>query len=148
MSCGHSLKISASQLMISYFIFSLHMLIPWLINVFINCITSTLGIVGSGNSIGRLLINVMGLSELTVAGNISSVLFLFLLFLSFRATKAFQQLLYVCPDFQRDNDVHLRLGLMFKVNGDYETSLKHLQLAYCDTSPGAFNNLEGEFTIH
>lgn len=82
MSCGHSLKISVSQLMISYFIFSLHMLIPWLINVFINYITSTLGIVGSGNSIGRLLINVMGLSELTVAGNISSVLFLFLLSLS------------------------------------------------------------------
>lgn len=77
MSCGHSLNISASQLMISYFILSLHMLIPWLINVVINYITSTLVIVGSGNIIGRLLINVMGLSELTVAGNISSVLFFF-----------------------------------------------------------------------
>lgn len=36
---------------------------------------------------------------------------------------------------------------MFKVNGDYETSLKHLQLAYCDTSAGASNNLEVRFHI-
>uniref|UniRef100_A0A1B0DDE7 Uncharacterized protein n=1 Tax=Phlebotomus papatasi TaxID=29031 RepID=A0A1B0DDE7_PHLPP len=64
------------------------------------------------------------------------------------AIKAFQQLLYVCPDFARANEVHLRLGLMFKVNGDYETALKHLQLAYLDSSsPTLSSKLEIRFHI-
>lgn len=53
----------------------------------------------------------------------------------FRAVKAFQQLLYVAPGFQRANEVHLRLGLMFKVTQEYESALKHLQLALVDNSP-------------
>ncbi|EAT34081.1 AAEL013644-PA [Aedes aegypti] len=61
--------------------------------------------------------------------------------------KSFQQLLYVCPDFTRANEVHLRLGLMLKVNGDYEQSLKHLQLAYSDSSPCTFGKLEIRFHI-
>lgn len=56
------------------------------------------------------------------------------LFIS-RAVKAFQQLLYVSPGFQRANEVHLRLGLMFKVTQEYESALKHLQLALVDNSP-------------
>lgn len=52
-----------------------------------------------------------------------------------RAVKAFQQLLYVSPGFQRANEVHLRLGLMFKVTQEYESALKHLQLALVDNSP-------------
>jgi histone demethylase len=51
------------------------------------------------------------------------------------AVKAFQQLLYVCPSFQRANEVHLRLGLMFKATQEYESALKHLQLALVDNSP-------------
>ncbi|XP_019874953.2 lysine-specific demethylase 6A isoform X2 [Aethina tumida] len=51
------------------------------------------------------------------------------------AVKAFQQLLYVAPGFQRANEVNLRLGLMFKVTHEYESALKHLQLALVDNSP-------------
>lgn len=65
-------------------------------------------------------------------------------FCACRAIRAFQQLLYVCPDFARANEVHLRLGLMFKVNGDYGASLKHLQLAYCDSSPCTFSSQQSK----
>uniref|UniRef100_A0A182QXW3 JmjC domain-containing protein n=1 Tax=Anopheles farauti TaxID=69004 RepID=A0A182QXW3_9DIPT len=61
--------------------------------------------------------------------------------------KSFQKLLYVCPDFARANEVHLRLGLMLKVNGDYEQSLKHLQLALNDSSPCTLAQLEIRFHI-
>jgi tetratricopeptide (TPR) repeat protein len=64
-----------------------------------------------------------------------------------RSIKAFQQLLYVSPDFVRANEVHLRLGLMFKVNGNYEQSLKHLQLALLDSSPCTFTKLDSEYDL-
>lgn len=41
-----------------------------------------------------------------------------------RAIKAFQEVLYIDPTFSRAKEIHLRLGLMFKVNTDYESSLK------------------------
>lgn len=41
-----------------------------------------------------------------------------------RAIKAFQEVLYIDPSFSRSKEIHLRLGLMFKVNTDYESSLK------------------------
>jgi len=41
-----------------------------------------------------------------------------------RATRAFQNLLYLYPDFSRCNEVHVRLGLMFKAASEYESSLK------------------------
>ncbi|EAA12210.5 AGAP008509-PA, partial [Anopheles gambiae str. PEST] len=63
------------------------------------------------------------------------------------AIKSFQKLLYVCPDFVRANEVHLRLGLMLKVNGDYEQSLKHLQLALNDSSPCTLAQLEIRFHV-
>uniref|UniRef100_A0A4W6EF95 [histone H3]-trimethyl-L-lysine(27) demethylase n=1 Tax=Lates calcarifer TaxID=8187 RepID=A0A4W6EF95_LATCA len=40
------------------------------------------------------------------------------------AIKAFQEVLYIDPSFSRAKEIHLRLGLMFKVNTDYESSLK------------------------
>uniref|UniRef100_A0A8D3E6Y9 [histone H3]-trimethyl-L-lysine(27) demethylase n=1 Tax=Scophthalmus maximus TaxID=52904 RepID=A0A8D3E6Y9_SCOMX len=40
------------------------------------------------------------------------------------AIKAFQEVLYIDPGFSRAKEIHLRLGLMFKVNTDYESSLK------------------------
>uniref|UniRef100_A0A182VTR3 JmjC domain-containing protein n=1 Tax=Anopheles minimus TaxID=112268 RepID=A0A182VTR3_9DIPT len=64
-----------------------------------------------------------------------------------KAIKSFQKLLYVCPDFVRANEVHLRLGLMLKVNGDYEQSLKHLQLALNDSSTCTLAQLEIRFHI-
>lgn len=42
----------------------------------------------------------------------------------YRAIKAFQEVLYIDPGFSRAKEIHLRLGLMFKVNTDYESSLK------------------------
>ncbi|XP_076857474.1 lysine-specific demethylase 6A-like isoform X2 [Brachyhypopomus gauderio] len=41
-----------------------------------------------------------------------------------RAIKAFQEVLYIEPSFSRAKEIHLRLGLMFKVNTDFESSLK------------------------
>lgn len=41
-----------------------------------------------------------------------------------RAIKAFQEVLYIDPSFSRAKEIHLRLALMFKVNTDYESSLK------------------------
>jgi hypothetical protein len=58
--------------------------------------------------------------------------------------KAFQQVLYVDPGFSRANEVHLRLGLMFKVNNDWDAALKHLQLSHIDASPSTFSKLESE----
>jgi histone demethylase len=58
--------------------------------------------------------------------------------------KSFQQVLYVEPGFSRANEVHLRLGLIFKVNSDHEASLKHLQLALIDASPSTFSKLESK----
>uniref|UniRef100_A0A4W5KPE3 [histone H3]-trimethyl-L-lysine(27) demethylase n=1 Tax=Hucho hucho TaxID=62062 RepID=A0A4W5KPE3_9TELE len=49
------------------------------------------------------------------------------------AIKAFQEVLYIDPSFSRAKEIHLRLGLMFKVNTDYESSLKVLCLPVCST---------------
>ena len=45
-------------------------------------------------------------------------------FLSYRATKLLQQVLYVDPGFSRANEVHIRLGVIYKANTDYDSSLK------------------------
>jgi tetratricopeptide (TPR) repeat protein len=67
----------------------------------------------------------------------------------FRSVKAFQELLYINPDFQRANEVHVRLGFMFKVIGDYEKSLKHYNLALLDQSSSCtFTTAESEFCPH
>lgn len=70
------------------------------------------------------------------------MVYYFLIF--FRAIRAFQQLLYVNPDFARSNEVHLRLGLMYKVSHDYEIALKHLQLALFDSSPCTLSKFESK----
>ncbi|KAI5711911.1 hypothetical protein M8J75_004200 [Diaphorina citri] len=63
------------------------------------------------------------------------------------AIKTFQQLLYVDPSYLRANEVHLRLGLMFKVNNEYDSALKHLTLCLIDASPCTFTKLEVRFHI-
>ncbi|XP_036316336.1 lysine-specific demethylase 6A isoform X17 [Pipistrellus kuhlii] len=63
------------------------------------------------------------------------------------AIKAFQEVLYVDPSFCRAKEIHLRLGLMFKANTDYESSLKHLQLALVDCNPCTLSNAEIQFHI-
>ncbi|XP_017375977.1 histone demethylase UTY isoform X9 [Cebus imitator] len=63
------------------------------------------------------------------------------------AIKAFQDVLYVDPSFCRAKEIHLRLGLMFKVNTDYRSSLKHFQLALIDCNPCTLSSAEIQFHI-
>uniref|UniRef100_A0A8C2LB13 [histone H3]-trimethyl-L-lysine(27) demethylase n=1 Tax=Cyprinus carpio TaxID=7962 RepID=A0A8C2LB13_CYPCA len=63
------------------------------------------------------------------------------------AIKAFQEVLYIDPSFSKAKEIHLRLGLMFKVNTDYESSLKHFQLALIDSTPCTLSKAEIQFHI-
>ncbi|KAL1272188.1 hypothetical protein QQF64_028050 [Cirrhinus molitorella] len=63
------------------------------------------------------------------------------------AIKAFQEVLYIDPGFSRAKEIHLRLGLMFKVNTDYESSLKHFQLALIDSNHCTLSKSEIQFHI-
>ncbi|CAJ1078911.1 lysine-specific demethylase 6A isoform X2 [Xyrichtys novacula] len=63
------------------------------------------------------------------------------------AIKAFQEVLYIDPGFSRAKEIHLRLGLMFKVNTDYESSLKHFQLALIDSNLCTLSKAEIQFHI-
>ncbi|KAM7380230.1 hypothetical protein PAMP_003542 [Pampus punctatissimus] len=63
------------------------------------------------------------------------------------AIKAFQEVLYIDPSFSRAKEIHLRLGLMFKVNTDYESSLKHFQLALIDSNLCTLSKAEIQFHI-
>ncbi|XP_030198687.1 lysine-specific demethylase 6A isoform X3 [Gadus morhua] len=64
-----------------------------------------------------------------------------------RAIKSFQEVLYIDPGFSRSKEIHLRLGLMFKVNTDYESSLKHFQLALIDSNLCTLSKAEIQFHI-
>uniref|UniRef100_A0A3Q3F6H4 [histone H3]-trimethyl-L-lysine(27) demethylase n=1 Tax=Labrus bergylta TaxID=56723 RepID=A0A3Q3F6H4_9LABR len=61
------------------------------------------------------------------------------------AIKAFQEVLYIDPGFSRSKEIHLRLGLMFKVNTDYESSLKHFQLAVIDSNLCTLSKAESKY---
>ncbi|XP_029314794.1 lysine-specific demethylase 6A isoform X3 [Cottoperca gobio] len=63
------------------------------------------------------------------------------------AIQAFQEVLYIDPSFSRAKEIHLRLGLMFKVNTDYESSLKHFQLALIDSNLCTLSKAEIQFHI-
>lgn len=73
--------------------------------------------------------------------------FHFPFFVFYRAIRAFQQVLYIDSGFSRANEVHLRLGHMFKVNGDYESSLKHYQLALVDNTICSLSKPESKYLI-
>lgn len=63
------------------------------------------------------------------------------------ATKAFQHLLYLYPEFPRSNEVHIRLGLMFKAGSEYDSSLKHFWLALNDSNVCSLSKYEIRFHI-
>ncbi|XP_066474906.1 lysine-specific demethylase 6A isoform X2 [Tiliqua scincoides] len=63
------------------------------------------------------------------------------------AIKAFREVLYVDPSFCRAKEINLRLGLMFKVNTDFESSFKHFQLALVDCNSCTLSNAEIRFHI-
>ncbi|XP_067669128.1 lysine-specific demethylase 6A-like isoform X2 [Haliotis asinina] len=58
------------------------------------------------------------------------------------AVKAFQQVLYIDPGFKRANEVHIRLGLMFKVINNYDAGLKHFRLALTDSNECSLEKVE------
>lgn len=45
-------------------------------------------------------------------------------FYPYRAIKAFRQILYINPSFYPSNELHIRLGVIFKILCDYDSSLK------------------------
>ena len=55
--------------------------------------------------------------------------------------------MYLYPAFDKANEAHLRLGIMAKVNGDFDISLMHLNMALNDTSTCMFSSLEIKFHI-
>uniref|UniRef100_A0A3P8UP71 [histone H3]-trimethyl-L-lysine(27) demethylase n=1 Tax=Cynoglossus semilaevis TaxID=244447 RepID=A0A3P8UP71_CYNSE len=61
------------------------------------------------------------------------------------AAKAFQEVLYIDPGFSKAKEIHLRLGLIFKVNTDYESSLKHLRLALIHSGPCTLSKATSKF---
>ncbi|XP_024919475.1 histone demethylase UTY [Cynoglossus semilaevis] len=63
------------------------------------------------------------------------------------AAKAFQEVLYIDPGFSKAKEIHLRLGLIFKVNTDYESSLKHLRLALIHSGPCTLSKATIQFHI-
>uniref|UniRef100_A0A8C7CKR1 [histone H3]-trimethyl-L-lysine(27) demethylase n=1 Tax=Oncorhynchus kisutch TaxID=8019 RepID=A0A8C7CKR1_ONCKI len=60
------------------------------------------------------------------------------------AIQAFQDGLYIDPSFSRATEIHMRLGLMFKGNTNYESSLKHFQLALIDSNPCTLSKAESK----
>ena len=64
------------------------------------------------------------------------------------ADRAFHDLLYLYPAFERSNEVHLRLGIMAKISGDYDISLKYLNTALSDVSSAcSFTRHEIKFHV-
>lgn len=61
--------------------------------------------------------------------------------------KAFRQTLYVEPNFERSNDVHARLGLIFKTLKDFDLSAKHFHIALHDSRPCNFSSLDIKFHL-
>uniref|UniRef100_A0A8C8M6T0 [histone H3]-trimethyl-L-lysine(27) demethylase n=1 Tax=Oncorhynchus tshawytscha TaxID=74940 RepID=A0A8C8M6T0_ONCTS len=60
------------------------------------------------------------------------------------AIQAFQDGLYIDPSFSRATEIHMRLGLMFKGNTNYKSSLKHFQLALIDSNPCTLSKAESK----
>ncbi|CAE1317944.1 UTX [Acanthosepion pharaonis] len=61
------------------------------------------------------------------------------------AIKAYQQVLYIEPSFSQANEVHLRLGLMYKILNNYESSHKHFRLALQDNTKCTVSKAETLF---
>ncbi|XP_076805994.1 histone demethylase UTY-like [Clavelina lepadiformis] len=48
------------------------------------------------------------------------------------SVKLFQQLLYYDPGFSKANEVHCRLGLIFKLTGNHQSAIKHFRQSLSD----------------
>ena len=63
------------------------------------------------------------------------------------AIKAFRQILYFNPSFYPSNELHIRLGVIFKILCDYNSSLKHFQIALADSRPSTLSKVQIKFHI-
>lgn len=61
--------------------------------------------------------------------------------------RAFQHFIYLNPDHTRCVEANVRLGLMFKISSDYESSLKHFGLALHDTNVCSLSKHEIQFSM-
>nr|CAH8823451.1 unnamed protein product [Trichobilharzia regenti] len=64
-----------------------------------------------------------------------------------RTIKLFQQILYLQPWFPKCKEIHIRLGYIYKVQNNFERSLRHFRQALNDSTPGTFNRVELRFHI-
>ncbi len=64
-----------------------------------------------------------------------------------RSIKSFYQALYVDPAFSRANEIHLRLGLIFKQNKNFAAALKHFNCALNDQAECSKSKLQIKFYV-
>ncbi|KAK3699393.1 hypothetical protein QZH41_018548 [Actinostola sp. cb2023] len=63
------------------------------------------------------------------------------------AIKVFQQVLYLDPGFSCSNEVHLRLGIIYKAQNNHEASIKHFHMALMDSNPCSLSKEEIHFHL-
>ncbi|PAA79077.1 hypothetical protein BOX15_Mlig018358g1 [Macrostomum lignano] len=63
------------------------------------------------------------------------------------AISAFHRVLYQEPAFSRANEIHVRLGVIYKLRADLERSLRHFKRALYDRSPCSLTSAEIRFHI-
>ncbi|KAF7258052.1 hypothetical protein EG68_04794, partial [Paragonimus skrjabini miyazakii] len=64
-----------------------------------------------------------------------------------RTLKTFQQILYLQPWFPKAKEIHIRLGYIYKIQRNFEKSLKHFRQALNDSTPATFSRIEIRFHI-
>ncbi|VDP85858.1 unnamed protein product [Echinostoma caproni] len=64
-----------------------------------------------------------------------------------RAERLFQRILYLQPWFPRAKEIHIRLGYIYKLQRQFEHSLKHFRQALNDSTPATFTRIEIRFHI-
>ncbi len=57
--------------------------------------------------------------------------------------ESFHKVLHLCPKFARVNEINLRLGVMYKMKGDYTASMDHFERAIAISGPASLSKLEG-----
>ena len=62
-----------------------------------------------------------------------------------RATPTLQHVLYADPSFIHANEVHLRLGLIHKVAGEFKAAYKRFQLVLNDSTECTLSRHESEY---
>uniref|UniRef100_A0A915L3Q1 JmjC domain-containing protein n=1 Tax=Romanomermis culicivorax TaxID=13658 RepID=A0A915L3Q1_ROMCU len=60
----------------------------------------------------------------------------------------FRDLLYSYPNFDRNRDVDVRLGMCYKMIENWELALKHLNAAYVSSETCTFSKLESNVRFH